>query len=59
MLAQVSSIIPISKGNNHPLSDQAFQHFLLAAFERAEIEVRIFFSPCSLATVHLGYLGPF
>lgn len=32
----------VSKGNNHPLSGQAFQHFLLAAFEMTEIEVWIF-----------------
>lgn len=29
----------VSKGNNHPLLDQAFQYFPLAAFEMTEIEV--------------------
>lgn len=28
----------VSKGNSHPLWDQAFQYFLLAAFEMTEIE---------------------
>lgn len=28
----------VSKGNNHPLLDQAFQYFLLAAFEMTEME---------------------
>lgn len=32
----------VSKGNNHPLSDQAFQRFLLAAFEMTEREVWLF-----------------
>lgn len=28
----------VSKGNSHPLLDQAFQYFLLAAFEITEME---------------------
>lgn len=46
MVAQVSSILPVGKGNDHSPSGQAFQHFLLAAFEMTEIEVRFFCSPC-------------